>query len=92
MLVGAGKSGDRIVCHAWKIRPDGDFEAETNSGIILFRRRDMQMIEAHTSEVEGHAWVCIGSLRRMVWIDFPSEVEAQNFISQMGQHLASARF
>ena len=92
VFVGAGKSGDRIVCNAWKIRPDGAFEAETNSGTMLFRLKDMQMIEAHPSELEGHAWVCIGSLRRMVWIDFPSEMEAQHFVSQMGQYMTSARF
>ena len=86
VFVGAGKSGDRIVCTAWKIRTDGAFEAETSSGSMLFRRKDIHMIEPH--KIDGEAWVCIGNLQRMVWVDFPSEREAHRFVSQMEQHLS----
>lgn len=86
VFVGAGKSGDRVVCTAWKIRTDGAFEAETNSGTILFRRKEIHLIEPY--KIDGEAWVCIGNLQRMVWADFPSESEAHRFVSQMEQHLS----
>jgi hypothetical protein len=78
----------RVICHAWKIRSDGVFEAETNFGIILFRRKDIQLIESHNIENTGCSSVCIGNLQRMVWIEFPSEAQAHQFVSQMNQHLA----
>lgn len=82
----------RTLCHAWKIRPDGDFEAETNSGTILFRRDDIHLIESHESENNLHAWVCVGNFQRMVWIDFPGEAEARQFVIQMEQNLNYKRF
>jgi hypothetical protein len=78
-----GGSGDRIICHAWKIRPDGTFEAETNTGIMLFRRKDIQFTELHHDESNTHSRVCMGNLQRMIWIDFPDEAQALEFISLM---------
>ena len=91
VFAGVSGSNTRIVCHAWKIRTDGAFEAETNSGTILFRREDIQFIEPH----EGNgpqAWVCIGNLQRMVWIAFPTDVEARQFVTQMDQFLSHKHF
>lgn len=76
-------SGNRITCTAWKFRPDGAFEAETNAGTILFRRKDIQFIERYHDENDTHTWVCLGNLQRMVWIDFPDEARALQFISLM---------
>ena len=78
-----GGSGNRIVCHSWKIRPDGAFEAETNTGTIRFRRKDIQFIEPYPDENNAHTWVCVGNLQRMVWIDFTDEAQALQFISVM---------
>ena len=78
-----GDSGNRIICQAWKIRPDGVFEAETNKGSIRFRRKDIQFVEPYHDENNAHTWVCVGNLQRMVWIDFPDETQAAQFISLM---------
>ena len=78
-----GGSGNRITCTAWKIRPDGAFEAETNTGTMLFRRKDIQFIEPYGDDENTHTWVCLGNLQRMVWIDFPDEAQALQFISIM---------
>ena len=78
-----GGSGNRIICHAWKIRPDGAFEAQTNSGTMLFRRKDIQFIEPHHDESNAHTLVCLGNLQRMIWIDFPDDAQASQFISLM---------
>ena len=75
--------GNRIICTAWKIRPDGAFEAETNTGTIRFRPKDIQFIERYPDENSAHNWVCLGNLQRMVWIDFPDEAQALQFISLM---------
>ena len=83
VFASVGGSGNRITCHAWKIRPDGAFEAETNSGTMLFRRKDIQFIEPYRNENNTHTWVCLGNLQRMVWIDFPDEAQAPQFISLM---------
>jgi hypothetical protein len=80
-----------MVCHAWKIRVDGTFEAETNSGNILFRREDIQLIEAHDGNEAG-SWVCIGNLQRMVWIAFPTDAHARQFVNQMDQLLSRKNF
>jgi hypothetical protein len=69
VFAGISGSNTRMVCHAWKIRADGAFEAETNSGSILFRREDIQLIEPHEGK-DANAWVCIGNLQRMVWIAY----------------------
>jgi hypothetical protein len=78
-----GGGGNQIICTAWKIRPDGAFEAETNTGTIRFRRKDIQFIEPYHDESNTHTWVCLGNLQRMVWIDFPDEAQALQFISLM---------
>ena len=76
-----GGSGNRIICTAWKIRPDGAFEAETNTGTMLFRRKDIQIIEPYPDENSTRTWVCLGNLQRMIWIDFPDEAQALQFIA-----------
>ena len=86
VFAGVGGSNPRMVCHAWKIRADGTFEAETNSGNILFRREDIQLIEPHEGQ-DANAWVCIGNLQRMVRIAFPTHEEARQFVTQMDQFL-----
>ena len=86
-----GNTGKRILCHTWKIRSDGDFEAETNSGTILFRREDIHLIEPH-SENDVQTWVCIGNLQRMVWIEFAHASQASQFVNQMEQLLSHRRF
>ena len=88
----AGESRKRIVGTTWKIRADGAFEAETNAGTIQFRREDIQLIEACKSEKGSHAWVCVGNLQRMVWIDLQSEAQAVQFVTQMEQELSRTRF
>jgi hypothetical protein len=88
MLGSVGGSRNRIICHAWKIRPDGAFEAETNTGTIQFRPKDIQFIEPYYDESDSHTWVCVGNLQRMVWIDFPNEAEALQFISLMERKFA----
>ena len=92
VFAGVSGSNTRIVCHAWKIRTDGAFEAETNSGTILFRREDIHLIESHESENNPYAWVCIGNLQRMVWIDFPTDAQARQFVTQMEQLLSYPKF
>jgi hypothetical protein len=83
ILGNLGGSGHRTISTAWKIRPDGAFEAETNTGTMLFRRKDIQFIEPYHDENNIHNWVCVGNLQRMVWIDFPDEAQALQFISLM---------
>ena len=83
-----GDSGNRIICHAWKIRSDGAFEAETNTGTIQFRPKDIQFIEPYRDEISAHTWVCVGNLQRMVWIDFPDEAQTLQFISLMERKFA----
>ena len=83
VFASAGGSSNRIICTAWKIRPDGVFEAGTNTGTIFFRRKDLQFIEPYPDENNAHTWVCLGNLQRMVWIDFPDEAQALQFISLM---------
>jgi hypothetical protein len=83
VFASVGGSGNRIICNAWKIRPDGAFEAETNAGTIRFRRKDIQFIEPYPGESNTHTWVCLGNLQRMIWIDFPDEAQALQFISLM---------
>ena len=92
MVFAPGETSKRVVCHTWKIRPDGDFEAETNSGTILFRREDIHLIEAHESEDSVQTWVCIGNLQRMVWIEFANATQASQFVNQMEQLLSHNRF
>jgi hypothetical protein len=83
ILGNVGDNRSRITCNTWKIRPDGTFEAETNTGTIQFRRKDIQFIEPYYDENNAHTWVCVGNLQRMVWIDFPDEAQALQFISLM---------
>ena len=83
VFASVGDSGNRIICSAWKIRPDGAFEAATNTGTIRFRRMDIQFIERSPDESNTHTWVCLGNLQRMVWIEFPDEAQASRFISLM---------
>ena len=87
-FAGMEHSRSRVICHAWKIRSDGAFEAETNFGTILFRRKDIHIIEPHHDESTDGSSVCIGNLQRMVWIEFPSKEQAHQFVSQMKQYLA----
>lgn len=91
VFVGISSSDARIVCHAWKARADGAFEAETSSGTILFRRKDIELIEAHEGN-DAQSWVCIGNLQRMVWIPFPTDAQARQFVTQMVQFLSHKHF
>ena len=91
VFAGISSSDARIVCHAWKIRADGAFEAETSSGTILFRRKDIELIEAQEGN-DAQSWVCIGNLQRMVWIAFPTDEEARQFVTQMNQFLSHKQF
>lgn len=86
-----GGSSNRITCTAWKIRPDGAFEAKTNTGTMLFRRNDIQFIEPYHDENNTHTWVCLGNLQRMVWIDFPDKAQALQFISIMERRFFARR-
>lgn len=86
VFAGTSSSDHRIICHAWKVRADGAFEAETSSGTILFRRKDIELIEAHQGN-DTYVWVCIGNLQRMVWIAFPANKEARQFAAQMEEFL-----
>ena len=86
VFVGISSSDARIVCHAWKVRADDAFEAETSSGTILFRRKDIELIEAHEGN-DAQSLVCIGNFQRMVWIEFPNDAPARQFVTQMDQLL-----
>jgi hypothetical protein len=88
ILGNVGDSRNRITCNTWKILPDGAFEAETNTGTIQFRHKDIQFIEPYYDENNSHTWVCVGNLQRMVWIDFPNETQALQFISLMERKFA----
>jgi hypothetical protein len=90
-----GNAGDRrkrITCKTWTIRSDSTFEAGTNNGTIQFRRDDIQFIEPSYDENNSHISVCVGNLQRFVWIEFPNETEALQFIAQMEHHLRHAKF
>jgi hypothetical protein len=48
---------------------------------MLFRHKDIQFVESYADENNSHTWVSLGNLQRMVWIDFPDEAQASQFIS-----------
>ncbi len=78
----------RIRCTSWNIRKDGIFEAQTDDGTIRFRRKDIELIEPSFNESNSHTSVSIGNLQRMVWIDFPNEAQALQFVSLMERKFA----
>jgi hypothetical protein len=79
----SGSHPKRMRCASWKIRSNGIFEAHTDAGTIRFRRKDIEFIEAPFDEGNAHVSVRIGNLQRMVWIDFPDETQALEFVALM---------
>jgi hypothetical protein len=79
----AGGHHRRIGCTSWKIRGNGIFEAHTDVGTIRFRRKDIEIIEPSLDEGSAPVSVRIGNLQRMVWIDFPDEAQALQFVALM---------
>jgi hypothetical protein len=73
------------MCSAWSIRTDGTFEVETDYGTMRFRRKDIELIELAHDKNNSHTAVCVGNLQRMVWIDFPNETQALQFVTLMEQ-------
>jgi hypothetical protein len=84
----AGSHRKRIKCTSWSIRRNGIFEAHTDVGTIRFRRKDIEFIEPSFDEGNAQVSVHIGNLQRMVWIDFPDEAQALQFISLMERKFA----
>jgi len=84
----AGNDNKRIRCTSWNIRSNGIFEAHTDAGTIRFRRKDIEFIEPSFDEGNAHVSVRVGNLQRMVWIDFPDQAQALEFVSLMERKLA----
>lgn len=84
----AGSHSKLIRCTSWKIRSNSIFEAHTDVGTIRFRRKDIEFIEPSFDEVTAQVSVRIGNLQRMVWIDFPDDAQALEFVSLMERKFA----
>jgi hypothetical protein len=87
----AGNHRNRSRCSSWNIRTDGTFEAETDDGTVQFRFKDIELIEASYDENNSHTIVSVGDLQRMVWIDFPNETQAPQFVALMEEQFARAK-
>jgi len=87
-FIWAGSHHKQIRCTSWNIRRNGIFEAHTDVGTIRFRRKDIEFIEPSFDEGNAHVSVRIGNLQRMVWIDFPDEAQALQFVSLMERKFA----
>ena len=84
----AGSHPQRIRCTSWKIRSNGIFEAHTDAGTIRFRRKDIEFIEPSFDGGNAPVSVRVGNLQRMVWIDFPDEAQALEFVALMERKFA----
>ena len=84
----AGSHPQRIRCTSWKIRSNRIFEAHTEAGTIRFRRKDIEFVEPSFDEGTAQVSVRIGNLQRMVWIDFPDEAQALQFVALMERKFA----
>ncbi len=52
---------------------------------MQFRGEDIELIEVAYDKNNSHTAVCVGNLQRMVWIDFPNETQALQFVALMEQ-------
>ena len=84
----AGSHPQRMRCTSWNIRRNGIFEAHTDAGAIRFRRKDIEFIEPSFDEGSATVSVRVGNLQRIVWIDFPDEAQALEFVALMERKLA----
>ena len=53
-----------------------------------FRRKDIEFVEPSFDEDSATVSVRVGNLQRMVWIDFPDEAQALEFVALMERKLA----